>query len=443
VTETTASPVILTTGLDLGDRTTHLCTLDSDRRVVERKKFATTRDALIREFGGKARQRVVIEAGSQSLWVGQLLADLGHEVMVVDPRRVKLIAESDRKTDRRDAETLARLALGVPELLGRAHHRTLATQADLSLLRSRDVLVGTRTKLVTHVRGILKAFGIKVPTCSASCFHRRAEEYVPLALRPALLPILATLEDLERRIRGFDDAALRLAEERYPDAKVLRQVGGVGPLVSIAYVLTVGDPHRFRRSRDVGPWVGLCPKTRRTGDDGPELPINKRGDAFLRRLLVIAAHYILGPFGNDSDLRRYGLRLCERGGANAKKRAVVAVARKLAVLLHRLWISGAAYEPLRNSERKDPASAPSASGSRAVGDSPATPPLPSAPVPLAALAADATDADGDGAAGEKTPTDAGSGADPAYRSPLRGRSPRSARSLSLHGRSDAAAPPQK
>lgn len=355
MTETTATTVILTTGLDLGDRTTHLCTLAPERRVVERKKVTTTREALTREFGGKERGRIVIEAGSQSLWVGHLLTELGHEVMVVDPRRVKVIAEGDRKTDRRDAETLARLALGVPELLGRAQHRTLDTQADLSLLRSRDILVRTRTHLVSHVRGILKAFGIKVPTCAASCFYRRAEEHVSPPLRGALLPILATLEDLQRRIRGFDDAVERLAEERYPDAKVLRQVGGVGPLVSIAYVLTVGDPRRFRRSRDAGAWVGLCPKQRGSGDDDPQLSINKRGDAFLRRLLVIAAHYILGPFGQDSDLRRYGLRLCERGGANAKKRAVVAVARKLAVLLHRLWISGAAYEPLRNSERKEAA----------------------------------------------------------------------------------------
>ena len=358
MTETTASPVTvttLTTGLDLGDRTTHVCTLEQARQVVERKKLPTTRQALTREFAGKPRRRVVIEAGSQSLWVSHLLAELGHEVMVVDPRRVKIIAESDRKTDRRDAETLARLALGVPELLGCAHHRTLATQADLSILRSRDILVRTRTKLISHVRGTLKSFGIKVASCSACCFYRRADEHIPPLLRPALLPVLAALEDLEHRIRGLDKAVEQLPDERYPEAKVLRQVVGVGPLVSLAYVLTVGDPKRFRRSRDVGPWVGLCPRTRRTGDDGPQLSINKRGDAFLRRLLVTAAHYILGPFGQDSDLRRYGLRLCERGGGNAKKRAVVAVARKLAVLLHRLWISGAAYEPLRNSEHQEAA----------------------------------------------------------------------------------------
>lgn len=353
MTETTAAPVILTTGLDLGDRTTHLCTLDPDRRVVERKRLAMNRDSLQREFGGKPRRRIVIEAGSQSLWVSHQLTELGHEVMIVDPRRVKLIAESDRKTDRRDAETLARLALGVPELLGRAQHRTMATQADLAILRSRDVLVRTRTKLVAHVRSTLKAFGVKVPKCSASCFHERAVEHVLPELSPALSPILATLADLERRIREFDRAVTKLPEDRYPEAKIVRQVDGVGPLVSIAYVLTVGDPNRFRRSRDVGPWVGLCPKTRHSGDGTPQLSISKRGDAFLRRLLVTAAQRILGPFGKDSDLRRYGLRLWARGGGNGKKRAVVAVARKLAVLLHRLWVSSATYEPLRNSSRQE------------------------------------------------------------------------------------------
>ena len=365
MTKTNASPVTfttrladdvtLTTGLDLGDRLTHSCTLSPDRKVLERRKFPTTRQALQREFEGKPPRVVVIEAGSQSMWIEDVLKRLGHEVMVVDPRRIKILTESDRKTDRRDAETLARLALGVPELLGRAHHRTLATQADLSVLRSRNVLVQTRTQLVNHVRGILKAFGIRVPGCSTSCFHRRAAEHIPEELRPALQPILSTLAMLEARVRELDNTIERLAEERHTATKVLRQVRGVGPLVSVAFVLTIGDPGRFRRSRDVGPWAGLTPRKRASGDADPQLRITKRGDAYLRRLLVIAAQYILGPFGEDSDLRRFGLRLCERGGANAKRRAVVAVARKLAVLLHRLWVSGEVYEPLRNSNRKEAA----------------------------------------------------------------------------------------
>lgn len=352
MTQVTATSLMLTTGLDLGDRTTHRCTLDGERRVAVRGKFTTTQASLQREFGDKPTQRIVIEAGSQSLWVSHLLRELGHEVMVVDPRRVQKLVAGNRKTDRRDAESLARLALGVPELLGASHHRSLETQADLSMLRSRDILVRMRTKLVLHVRGITKAFGIKLPAVSATCFHRRASELIPDNLQPALQPVLATLGDLERRIDELDEALRLAATTRYPETKVLRQVGGVGPIVAMAYALTVGDPKRFRRSRDVGAWVGLTPDKRASGDCDPQLRIHKRGDGYLRRLLVVAAHYILGPFGKDSDLRRYGLRLCAHGAKNGKKRAVCAVARKLAVLLHRLWVSGAVYEPLRNTTIK-------------------------------------------------------------------------------------------
>lgn len=353
MTETTTVPVTLTTGLDLGDRTTHRCTLDTDRQVIERGKMATTREGVAREFGGIPRRRIVIEAGSQSLWVSHLLRELGHEVMVVDPRRVQKLIAGNRKTDRRDAESLARLALGVPELLGASQHRTFETQADLSMLRSRDLLVRVRTKLILHVRGITKAFGIKLPSAAAEGFHRRASEHIPANLQPALQPVLAALGDLEQRIDELDEALLVAATTRHPETKVLRQVPGVGPIVAMAYALTVGDPKRFRRSRDVGAWLGLTPDKRASGDSDPQLRIHKRGDGYLRRLLVVASHYILGRFGKDTDLRRYGLRLCERGGGNGKKRAVCAVARKLAVLLHRLWVSGAPYEPLRNSNRQE------------------------------------------------------------------------------------------
>jgi transposase len=350
MTNATADGPMLTTGLDLGDRTTHRCTLDGERQVVARGRLTTTRESLQREFGGIPQQRIVIEAGSQSLWVGHLLRELGHEVMVVDPRRVQKLVAGNRKTDRRDAESLARLAVGVPELLGNAHHRSFETQADLSVMRSRDVLVRVRTKLVCHVRGILKSFGIKLRRTKAEGFHRRAGAEIPALLQPALQPVLAVLADLERRIDELDDTLQVAATTRHPEVAVLRQVAGVGPVVAMAFALTVGDPQRFKRSRDVGAWVGLTPDKRASGDSDPQLRIHKRGDGYLRRLLVVAAHYILGPFGKDSDLRRYGLRLCERGGKNGKKRAVCAVARKLAVLLHRLWVSGGVYEPLRNSK---------------------------------------------------------------------------------------------
>ena len=357
MTKTTADSVILTTGLDLGDYTTHLCSLDPERRVIERAELRTKPASFKRYFEGKPSQHVVLEAGSQSLWVSHLLKELGHEVMVVDPWRTKLITESDRKTDRQDAETLARLALGVPELLGCAQHRTLATQSDVAILRSRDLLVRMRTMEVAHCRSQLKSFGITVPSCSAGCFYQRVGEHLPEHLAPALVPMLRILENIEQQIREFDKTLEKVAE-RYPATQQLRQVRGVGPLTSLAFVLTIADPKRFLRSRSVGPWLGLVPKRRASGQSDPQLRISKRGDGYLRRLLVTSGQYILGPFGTDSDLRRYGEDLCRRGGRNAKKRAVVAVARKLAVLLHRLWVSGATYEPLRNSSKREAAALP-------------------------------------------------------------------------------------
>jgi transposase len=340
-------------GLDVGDRFTHFCVLDGAREVVERGRFATRPDAVRMALGNRRPCHVVLEAGSQSPWLSALLRDLGHRVQVADPRRVELITKSHRKTDRRDAETLARLALGMPELLGDVCHRSSEHQAALAIVRSRDLLVRMRTKCVQHVRGTCKAFGLRLGSCSTRSFHHRVREEIPEQLRQALEPILTSLSDLEARIRDLERRMSELAERRYPQTNVLRRVNGVGPVTSLAFVLTIADPTRFKKSRDVGSWIGLCPRVRASGDQDPHLSISKTGDGYLRRLLVQSAQYILGPFGKDSDLRRFGERLCARGGKAAKRRAVVAVARKLAVLLHRLWVTGEVYEPLRQAQRNE------------------------------------------------------------------------------------------
>jgi transposase len=347
---TVTAPSILTVGLDVGDRLTHVCVLDPERRVVERDRLATSEAALRRRFEGTAACRIVLEVGSQSPWMSALLRSLGHEVLVADARRVSLISKSHRKTDRRDAETLARMMAGMPELLGSVHHRGPQAQADLAIIRARDLLVRMRTRGVQHVRGTLKAFGLRVRSCSASSFQRVARESVPELLMPALGFVLDQLADLERRIREMDRAILRVTAERYPEARRLQEINGVGPLTSLAFVLTLDDPSRFAKSRTVGSWLGLCPRVQSSGDKDPQLAISKTGCGYMRRILVQAAHYILGPFGKDSNLRRYGGRIAERGGKATKGRAVVAVARKLAVLMHRLLVSGQPYEPLRHAK---------------------------------------------------------------------------------------------
>jgi transposase len=190
-----------------------------------------------------------------------------------------------------------------------------------------------------------------LPKCPARSFHKRAKERIPEALLPALGAILEQIGSLTERIREYERKLEEISKESYPETELLRQVEGVGPLTALTFVLTIEDPHRFEKSRSVGAYLGLVPATERSGDRDPQKRISKEGDEMMRKLLVSCAHYILGPFGSDSDLRRHGQKIASRGGKNAKKRAVVAVARKLAVLLHSLWISGEVYEPLRNTHR--------------------------------------------------------------------------------------------
>ncbi len=261
---------------------------------------------------------------------------------------MRLIYGSKDKNDQLDAERLARLARVDPKLLHPIQHRGGTTQADRALLRSRNELVECRTKLVNHARGIVKSIGGRLPTCSTSSFHKRVRQDLPDELKPALTPVLDTIAALTKKIQCLETRIERLASKRYPETGLLRQISGVGPLTSLSFVLTLEDPARFKSSRAVGPYLGLRPRQSQSGKQDPELRITKAGDTDLRRLLVGSAHYILGPFGPDTDLRRWGLALAARGKKSAKKRAVVAVARKLAVLLHRLWVTAEVYEPLRH-----------------------------------------------------------------------------------------------
>jgi len=231
------------------------------------------------------------------------------------------------------------------------HHRGELAQSHLSIVRARDLVVRMRTMAVQQVRGLCKAFGLRLPSSTTSGFSKRVVALIPQSLHAALLPILEMIAELTERIRAFDRSLAEVAKRHYPEVKHLQQVDGVGPVISVAFVLSVEDPKRFTSSRRVGSWLGLCPRSQASGDSNPQLRISKAGDSRLRRLLVQGAQQLLGPFGADCDLRRYGLRLAARGGKAAKKRAATAVARKLAVLLHRLWMTGANYEPLRNTNR--------------------------------------------------------------------------------------------
>jgi len=343
----------MTAGVDIGDKYSYLCLIDTESgEVVEEGRLRTNPKAFRRRFASEQPMRIAIEAGTHSPWVSRLLEECGHEVLVANARKLRLIYANKRKTDEMDAENLARLARVDPKLLYPLKHRGQECQTHMAIVRSREALVGTRTQLVNHVRGTVKSFGGRLPKCPARSFHKRASEHIPEALLAALGPILEQIGSLTERIRQYDRKLETISKERYPETELLRQVEGIGPLTALTFVLTLEDPYRFEKSRSVGAYLGLVPATDRSGDRDPQKRISKEGDQMLRKLLVSSAHYILGPFGSDSDLRRHGEKIASRGGKNSKKRAAVAVARKLSVLLHRLWVTGEIYDPLYNTRRR-------------------------------------------------------------------------------------------
>ncbi len=333
-------------GIDLGDCWSRYCVLDQAGAVVEEDWVRTTAEALRAKFGQLPATRMVIEVGAHSPWVSRLLQAQGHDVVVANPRKVRLIYESDRKNDRLDARMLARLGRVDVSLLSPVQHRSCEVQADLALVRSRDALVAARTQLINGARGMVKSVGGRLPRSTTAAFAGKMQLLIPAELKAALEPLVRSIHTLSEQIHCYDEQVKQLADQKYPETRLLRQVKGVGPLIALTYVLTIEDPNRFQRSRQMGSFLGLRPRQCESGNSAPQLGISKCGNNHLRWLLVQAAHYILSRLGPDSRLRRWGLQLASRGGKNGKRRAVVAVARKLAVLLHRLWVSGEVYEPL-------------------------------------------------------------------------------------------------
>jgi transposase len=333
----------ITVGLDLGDRFIHYCMLNQDGEVIEEGRIATNEAALRRHFEGEPQQRMAMECGMHSPWVSRLLNRLGHQVIVANARKLRAISENESKNDRADAEMLARLAYSDPHLLWPIQHRSIERQRDLNLIHMRDALVRARTMLVNAVRGVVKSAGGRLPKCPTQSFAVHAAPRLPAELRPATQPLLQQITTLSRQIQRMDQQ-IEILAERYPEIAVLRTAPGVGPVIAAAYVLTLDRADAIRSSRGAGAFLGLRPKQRQSGDSDPQHGITKTGNIYLRKLLVQAAHYILGRFGPDSALRRWGLKLAATGGKRGKKRAIVAVARKLAVILHCMWRRGQSYQ---------------------------------------------------------------------------------------------------
>ena len=342
-------------GIDLGDKNSSYCLMDEGPKVRAEGEIPTTAEAFRAYFSPIPRSRIALEVGTHSPWVNELLESHGHEVFVANPRKMESIKKSKRKNDKEDARKLARQVRSDPELLYPIRHRGVKAREDLVVLRARDGAVRCRSMLINCVRGLVKSIGGRLPKCDGKNFHRHAEGQLPEGIRDALQPLVKQIETLTELIDGYDARIEKMATDKYPETDLLQQVSGVGPITSLAFVLTIEKPERFRKSREVGPYLGLVPKQDDSGETIKQLRITKTGDQMVRRLLVSSAQCILRANSADSDLRRFGERLAERGGKNAKKRAVTAVARKLGVLLHRLWVTAEVYEPLRSTRLQEKA----------------------------------------------------------------------------------------
>lgn len=331
-----------TIGIDLGDKMSRYAILDEEGVAVEEGAFGNHVDSVAKHFGNRDRARVALEVGTQSAWIARELTKLGHEVIVANARELKWITSSDRKNDRNDAWKLARLARADRNLLAPVEHRTAEQQAELAVIRGRDALVRARALLVNTARSLAKGFGLRLPATVTRTFGARARVLLPESLHPAVGGLLEQIDSLGSQIRAYDEGIAEVATQ-HPEVQRLASVPGVGTLTATAFVLTLGRKERFAHSRDVGSFLGLRPRQKQSGERDPQLGISKGGDKYLRKLLVQCAHHVLGHWGKDSALRQWGLSKSD--GSPAKKRAVVAVARKLAVLLHRMWMTGEIFKP--------------------------------------------------------------------------------------------------
>ena len=347
VVPTPAIPAIpggFTLGLDLGDRSHYVCVLDATGQMIHEGTLPNDRTALAVLLAQYPAATVALEAGTHSPWISRYLTGLGATVIVANPRKLHAISRHERKCDRRDAVMLARLARADAALLHPIAHGSAQAQHDLLGLKLRDRLVRTRVDLINTVRFTLKSLGHAVSNPSSESFHKNILTAVPADCLPVVQPVLAVLARLTEQIKILERGLVARGKQDYPVTQRLQQIAGVGPLTALCFVLKLGDPARFGRSRDVGPYLGLCPGRDQNGGTDKQLRISKCGDGLLRRLLVSAAHYLLGPFGPAGALRAYGQPLVGTS-VREKKRAVVAVARKLAVLLLSLWKHGTDYEP--------------------------------------------------------------------------------------------------
>ena len=333
--------------IDLSDRQSRWEARDLSTGEVRTGVVQMTPAGLERCFAAAEHCTVVMEAGTHSHWLCAQLRKMGHraEVLPADGLR-EGSGKKRRRNDAKDAASLLEHAVDIERpRVKKLWQRPDEYQRDLALMRMRNAMVEARAGLVSTVRGTVKQFGERVSKCDVEYFAGRARGELSAGMLALVEPVLGQIEELNKVVAQYDEQ-VRAYLARRPEAARLLAVPGVGDVTVGAFLAYVGEASRFAHSRDVAAYIGLVPDQDQSGEHDPQLRITKSGDRMVRRNFLECARGIMGPFGKDSALRRWALALAGDGRNKIRNnKAAVALARKLAVLLHRLWVSGQAYDP--------------------------------------------------------------------------------------------------
>ena len=328
-------------GIDIGDKVNFTCILNNKGEVLVNKEIPNNKAAMKEYFDGIEKASIAIEAGTHSPWIEKLLVAIGHDVFVCNPRELVAVTQNIKKSDKKDPEILAGMLLTGKHLLKQVFHAREDAMRDFLLIKSRRALVKARTILINNSRGVVKTFGERIsPGLTADAFHKYAGETLKKETFEKIEDLVEVIGKATEHILKYEKDIETLIKNKYPAAQLLQSINGVGPLTSLAFVLTIDDPKRFEHSRDVGAFLGLVPRRDQSGDIDKQLPITKAGSKLLRSLLLNCANYILSEKGEDNQIKRFGLKIRGDGTSKSKvNKAKVAVARKLSVIMHQMWIS--------------------------------------------------------------------------------------------------------
>jgi len=334
-------------GIDLGDKKHAICVTDKDGVIIEEYFITNTRQQLESLSEKYPESQIAMEVGTHSPWISRLLKSKDHKVIVANARKLRAIYTNERKSDKEDARILARFLRADVNLLHPIEHVSEESQKAQLNLKLRNGLVKQRAALITTVRGVMKGLGHRLPACSTASFHKKALHF--LQQHPehsaSITPVLDTLEVITEQIAHYEQQIADEIEENHPQAVIFQEIPSIGPITALAFTTIIGSPDRFKSPRDVGAWLGLVPRRDQSGESDKQLPITKTGNGYLRTLLVQCAQYLLGHFGPECALREAGLKIANRGGRSAKKKAVIATARKLAVMMMAMWQKQTTYQP--------------------------------------------------------------------------------------------------